>query len=271
MSLAVPLRHQSPKEFRDRLVRYVLAPSGVLTDDPSDWSYIDGNTFEVTFGGTATNGDYVITIDPVSFGIASIPITTTRAGGSPSTNADLAAQSVIETATLLAAGTYRDPTALATYIISSSSSAAVQRFYVRDDAPPFRVTLSPPAPATLAVVPDDQFPILFGATGHGPVIQGAKTALEVTLIPVDSNRVPLDPNGATVNLTIRRMIDRSPSNLNGGNPPAGVASASTVAATFGRPVLVDSASGYYGFGLDTITGTITGLEGIEVWVRETSR
>lgn len=255
----------TPREFRDINVRYVSVPSGVLGTDPTDWVYIDNESFQLTFGGTATDGDYVTTIDPVAAGVASISVTTTRAT-TPATNTDLATQHTADIDAAIA----DESTGLSRYLVSSSSDAAVVTVIGSPNAPPYRVTTSAPGSGTLDVAPDDEFPITYGNVGYGPNA-GTHSSLEITVIPVDTDRLPLDPNGATLSITVRRMIDRRTTTEP--DRPVGVASATTLTGqVVGVPVHIDAGAGRYGIALSTLGGgTITGLEGFEVWVRGINR
>lgn len=268
------MANQTTREFRDFRIRR-KADTG--TADPARWAYVDGNSFVVTFGGTETNGTYIITIVPSAAGVATIPITVTRTAGSPATNTLLAAAAVTNTNTLLAAGTAPTPTALATYIESVSSSGAATQFIAKRDAPPFTVLITggtalvaAGGAGTLALSPNDTFPITFDTLGYGPQV-GARTKLEVTLIPVNSSGVPLDPGTAVMDLTVRRMIERDErDHLNRPRVAVAVGSAEIQEdLPLGQPFRIDGGGGRYAFALGAIGGgAITGLDAVEVWARE---
>lgn len=271
---------QPNREYRDFRAR---RKADTAAADPARWVWIDNNSFIVTVGGVATNGTYIITINPLLRGTAVpaadpsipvIPITVTRAGGSPATNTNLATQFVTNTNLLLTDAASPPPTALSAYIESVSSSGAVVQFIVKRGAPPFTVTLSGTGlgggAGTLVVSPDDVFPITLDTLGYGPEV-GARTKLEVTLIPVNSSGVPLDPGTATMDLTVRRMAERGTRNqADRPSTPVGVGSATIATAhVVGAPFRIGGGGGRFAFGLGAIGGgAIATLAAVEVHVRE---
>ena len=124
------------KQFRPyRLRRKVDAGAAAGTADPARFEWTDGNGCDVTIAGTATNGTYVTTITPSDTSITPIAITTTRTGGSPATNTNLATQHATDANALLTASGNGDRTALAAYIESVSSSAGVVSFIDKRNTP----------------------------------------------------------------------------------------------------------------------------------------
>lgn len=258
---------QSNREYRDFRVR---RKADFGTADPARWSYIDGNSFIVTIAGTASDGDYVITITPAAAGVATIPITVTRAT-TPATNTNIATAMAAAANALLTNVSAPAPTALSEYIESVSSSGAVVQFIVKRGAPRFTVATSETtATGTLELSPNDTFPISLSTLGYGPQV-GPRMALEVTLIPVNSSGVPLDPGTATADLTVRRMVERgSRDAYDRPSTPVGVGSATTTSAhPLGAPFRVAGGGGRFTFALGAQGGgAITGQAATEVHVRE---
>ena len=249
------------REFKDRLVRVKDDTSAA---DPARWAYVDPESFLVTVGGTASDGNYVVTIVPryPPSGTTSFAITFTRAAAE--TNTAIGAGIDAATDVLLAVASSSAPfgSVLSHYIKSVSNSAGVVQFIGQPEAPEYTVTVTAPGTGTLTLSPDDIFPITFSALGFAP-ISGPRTDVEVLILPVDSSGVPLDPNGATIDVTCLRVIDR------GTGLAAGVGSAVTESALpIGDVARIPFNGGRLGFLLSTITGTITGLDALEVWVRE---
>jgi len=268
----------STRELRDSRWR---SKNDETTADPTRWAYTDGNSFDVTVGGTATNGDYIVTIQPIIQGnivptadpsFTAPSVTVTRAGGTPATHTNIATQFVTNANTGLAAGAPGAPTALATYIESVSSSGAVTSWIAKRGAPPFIVTLTAPAPGTLALSPDDVFPVTRSFLGYGATL-GARTHLELTLIPVNSSGVPLDPGTLTADVTVRRYIERGRRSEDRDIPstPVGVGSATTQAAlAAGVPFRIGGGGGRFGVSLGAVAGAVGSgtLARLEVHVRE---
>lgn len=242
------------------------------TADPARHEWIDPNSFIVTVGGTASDGDYVITITPSAAGVDAIPITVTRAT-TPATNTNIAAEFVIEANTLLAAGNPGSSSALATYIESVSSSGAVVQFIVKRGAPSFTVVTSETtATGTLTLSPNDTFPITLNTLGWSPQ-PGARTHLAVGFTPVDSSGVPLDPGTLTADLTVREVFDRGARSPDRDIPvtPVGVDSATTASAwAAGAGYRIPGGGGRFAFSLGAVGGAVGAgvLAALEVWVRE---
>lgn len=258
------------------------ADTGVA--DLARWTSTDPNSFDVTVGGAATNGNYIVTITPqVQTGpyppvtpntdesITAIAITVVRAGGAPATNTNLATQFVTNTNTILVATNPGDHANLSTYIESVSSSGAVVSFIVKRNAPPFRVTLSAPAPGTLALAPDDIFPIVFDSIGFSHLL-GPRTKLGIVLLPVDSSGVPLDPGSLTADITVLRVFDRGGRNGRDiPSTPVGVEAATTATAwPAGAAYRIPSGGGRFGVILGAVGGAVGAgvLSVLEVHVRE---
>ena len=175
--------------------------------------------------------------------------------------------------TLLAAGAPGSPSALATYIESVSSSGAVVQFIVKRDARAFTVDLSEAtATGTLALSPNDTFPITFNTLGWSPQ-PGARTHLVVGFTPVDSSGVPLDPGTLTADLTVREVFDRGNRSPDRDIPvtPVGVDSATTASAwAAGAGYRIPGGGGRFAFSLGAVGGAVGAgvLAALEVWVRE---
>lgn len=267
----------TPRHYRTFRMRR-KADTGAA--DPSRWEWTDGNSFDVTVGGTASDGNYVVTITPVNASVAvpradpsitAIPITVVRAT-TPATNTNIATQFVTETNTLLTAGNPGSRSELSTYIESVSSSGAVVSFIAKRGAPPFTVSVSETtATGTLTLSPDDVFPCTFDTIGwaaqHGP-----RTGLEIVLLPVNSSGTPLDPGTLTADLTVRRYFDRGRRNGRDiPDTPVGVTSATTASAqAAGVGYRIAAGGGRFGVTLGAVGGAVGSgvLAALEVHVRE---
>jgi hypothetical protein len=262
------------KEFKDHLIRRKV---DWASPDPVEWAWLDNNSFTVTFGGVATDGNYVVNIVPVAANVdtTNLTVTTVRAGGVPATNADLATQHVIDAQALLDAAPttpLKREKELSTYIQSVSASSDVVTYIVQPGAPAFTVTTTPPAPATLDRVPDDRFPITYDTLGFAEKHR-ARTDLDITVIPVDIDSVPLNPAGATTNITVNRMIDRViPQNNQPPSTPVGVSGSVTEAAhPVGKSFRIKGGGGRFGMSLGALVGAIPGVVALEVWAREVNQ
>ena len=267
------------KQFRPyRLRRKVDPGSGSGTADLARWEWTDGNSFDVTIAGTATNGTYITTITPSDTSIPPIAITTTRAGGSPASNTNIATQHVTDANTLLTASANGDRTALAAFIESVSSSAGVVSFIVKRE-PPCSFTVSTSGTAlvaagglgTMTLVPDDTFPITLSTLGWGPQV-GARTHLAIVMQAVNSSGVVLDPGTVTADLTVRRYFDRgSRSERDIPSTPVGVSSADTEANhPAGVEYRIPAGGGRFGVTLGAAAGAPGSgtMSHLEVWVHE---
>lgn len=85
-------------------------------------------TFRIAFGGTASNGDYVTTITKPDG--STFSVTTTRTGGSPSTNANLATQHAADWADAIASGDAKGWIVSAEVASSTNVDIAVKHFGV---------------------------------------------------------------------------------------------------------------------------------------------
>jgi hypothetical protein len=273
------------KQFRRYRLRRKVDPGGAAgAADPARFEWTDGNGFDVTVGGTASDGNYVITITPVAPNgaavpvadpsLAAIPITVVRAAGAPATNTNLATQFVTETNTLLAAANPGNPAALATYIESVSSSGAVVSFIAKKGPPQFTVATSETtATGTLTLAPDDVFPITFDTLGWGPQV-GARSKLAISLQAVNSSGVVLDPGTVTADLTVRCYFDRGTrSERDIPNTPVGVDSADIESAhPAGIGFRIPAGAGRFGVSLGAAAGTPGSgtMSHLEAWVVEVS-
>lgn len=241
-------------------------------NDP-DWAdtQVDPNSFLLTVGGTASNGNYTVNIVPVDPTRSTVTNTFNRAGGE--TNAQIADQvEQLLTADLAAGGTLDD------YLESATDDGAgVITVIVHPNAPPFTVTTSAPGAGTLTVSPDDTFPITrVGKFFRGQL--GDMSRLEVAFIPIDSSGNPLeDDNGMTFNVEILDTIIRASQPIGIRGAPltsdtyaVGVTSSTTSTAHAVNDKLTVEMNGSTRFGvrLDTLTNTPTGYDALEIWVRE---
>lgn len=262
---------ETTRAFRSFRVRH-KAESDTGNADPARHAYVDPNSFIVTVGGTASDGDYVTTITPTAPGVDAIPITVTR-DTTPATNDDIAAEFVTEANTLLLAANPRDTAALATYIESVSSSGAVVQFIVKRDAPPFTVVTSETtATGTLTLSPDDTFPLTLNTLGWAPQ-PGARTHLALVLVPVDSSGAQLPAGTLTADVTVRRVIERSARSPDRDIPelPVLVASATTQSAlAAGAEYRIAGGGGRFGVSLGAVAGAVGSgtLAFLDVWMRE---
>jgi hypothetical protein len=274
----------STRELRDFRLRS-KADTGVA--DPTRWAYTDGNSFDVTVGGTASDGDYVVTIVPIlpyaivptadpSIATASRPAVTVTRATTPATNTNIATQFVTNANVALAASAPGSPTALATYIESVSSSGAVTSWIAKRGAPPFIVLVTETtATGTLTLSPDDVFPVTHGFLGFGPTL-GARTYLELNLVPVTSAGVPLPPGTLTVDLTVRRYFERGSRSPDRDIPstPVGWGSATTASAwPVGSAYRIPGGGGRFGVSLGAVAGAVGSgvMARLEVHVREVTQ
>jgi hypothetical protein len=267
------------KQFRPyRLRRKVDAGAAAGTADPARFEWTDGNGFDVTIGGTPTNGTHITTITPSDTSIPAIPITTTRTAGSPATTTNLATQHVTDANALLAASANGDRTALAAFIESLSSSGAVVSFIAKRN-PPCSFTVSTSGTGlgggagTMVVSPDDTFPITFDTLGWGPQV-GARTHLAIVLQAVSSGGVVLDPGTVTADLTVRSYFERGTrSERDIPSTPVGVESADIESAhPAGIGFRIPAGSGRFGVSLGAAAGSPGSgtMSHLEAWVREVS-
>ncbi len=225
------------------------------TADP-DWSALalHPNTFIVTIGGTASDGNYVTTINPVAPG-ASIVITTVRAAGTPATNALIAAAHAADITTLIA-------TTLAPYIVSAVAVGATVQVRVKHNAPPFTVQNSETtATGTIVTTPDNLWPI---AASLSPNRNGPMTQVELAFIQVDAAGVQLpDNNAATVSYQlVEAWTPGSLVKVVGSAPVAThPVQQKAIAPLHGAEAL--------GVQIDAIATTATGYVAMEIWYRET--
>lgn len=250
------------KEFRDQLVRNWRDLSVAALER---WVWQDGNSFEVEVSGAAAVGAYTINIVLVDGG-ATIPITFTRvAENNTAIGAGLDARADVLIAVDPGGG--QPTTVLRTFIRAVSNAAGVLFFVVQPGCPRFRVTTSAPGGASLVLRPNDEFPINYVGLGLSP-LSGPRTKLHITVIPVNSSGVPLDPGAATVDITARRMIDRNVSE--GEDRPCGVSNSQTTAMwNLGDAWTIEANGGRWCFALDNfVDDAITGLYALELWVRE---
>jgi len=257
------------KQFRTRRLRR-KADTGVA--DPARFAWTDGNSFDVTIGGIASDGDYVITITPTAPGVAAIPITVMRAT-TPATNTNIATAMVTAANVLLAAAPPPGPAALATYIESVSSSGAVVSFIVKRGAPSFTVATSETtATGTLTLAPNDTFPITMSTLAYIPPT-GPRSHLALVLVPVNSSGTPLDPGTLAADLTVREYFDRGRRTNAGDIPetPVGVSSGTTATAwAAGAGYRIASGAGRFGVSLGAVSGSVGSgtLAALEVHVKE---
>jgi hypothetical protein len=120
-------------------------------------SAISPNNTQATFGGTETDGNYVLTFDHPTLP-APVPVTVVRVGGVPATNNDLAA--AMETAV------EANPQ-LAALVASANATANVNDVTTFPGVQGLTITPSAPAPGTLTVDPLEY--TVADATPAGPV------------------------------------------------------------------------------------------------------
>jgi hypothetical protein len=267
----------SPRELRTFRIRRKTDTS---VADPTAWAVVDGNSCAVTVGGTASDGNYVVTVTPVTADVVPVdrtdvtvpPITVARAT-TPATNANIATAFVTATNTLLTATAPGDHANLSTYIESVSAAAEVVTFIVKRNAPPFRFALSETtATGTLVASPIDTFPITFSTIGRGPTI-GARNKLSLVIIPVNSSGVQLTAGTLTADITVRRYFDRARRSQDRDIPaaPVGVESATTQAAlAAGANYRIPGGGGRFGVTLGAVAGAVGAgvLAAVEVHIRE---
>jgi hypothetical protein len=269
----------SSREFRTFLVRRKGAP---LAADPTVWATVDGNSLTVTVGGTASDGNYVITFQPVSMesglpvdrtDVTAPSITVVRAT-TPASNTNIATQFVTNGNTTLLASSPGSHANLSTYLESLSSSGAVVTLIIKRGAPRFRIVLSETtATGTLTAAPDDElWPVTFSSLGLGPQTR-ARTHLEVVVIPVDAAGVQLPAGTLTTDLTVRRYFDRGKRSQDRDIPtvPVGVSSAEVESALpCGTAFRIPGGGGRFGFSLGAAAGLVGSgtLDTLEVYVRE---
>lgn len=267
------IKEQS-RQFRGFRVR---RKANTGTADPARWAWTDGNSFDVTFGGTPTNGTHITTITPSDTSIAPIPITTTRVGGSPATAANLATQHVTDANALLTESANGDRAALAAFIESVSSSAAVVSFIAKRD-PPCSFTVSTSGTGlgggagTMTLNPDDTFPITLHTLGWGPQV-GERTHLAIVLVPVNSSGVPLNPGTLAADLNVHRYFDRGRRNERDiPSTPVGVGSSDTESHPAGAEFRIPAGGGRWGISLGAVSGAVGSgtLSHLEVWAHEVS-
>jgi hypothetical protein len=114
-----------------------------------------------TFGGTATDGDYVTRFTHASLPGGSLTITTPRAAGSPATNTDLADafEADVEARLLLTSG----------LLVNADNTAGANIISFFDGVSSMDVTaVSAPAPGTLVV--SDPTAVVADATPAGPTV-----------------------------------------------------------------------------------------------------
>jgi hypothetical protein len=264
---------EASRQFRPRRLR---RKADTTAADPARWEWTDGNSFDVTIAGTPTNGTYITTLTPSDTSIPAIPITTTRAGGTPATNTNLTTQHVADANTLLSASANEDRVTLAAFIESVSSAAGVVSFIVKRDAPcSFTVTTSGTGlgggAGTMVVSPDDTFPVTLNTLGYWPQV-GARTHLAIVLVPVNSSGVPLDPGTLTADLTVRRYFDRGTRNERDiPSTPVGVGSADIESAhPAGIEFRIPGGGGRFGISLGAVAGAVGSgtMSHLEAWVHE---
>jgi hypothetical protein len=267
----------TPRQFRTFRMRRKVSTG---TADLARWAYTDGDSFDVTVGGTASDGNYVVTITPLVRGaavptadpsITPIAVTVTRAT-TPATNANIATQLVTNANATLVATNPHAASSLSTYIESVSSSGAVTSWIVKRGAPPFIVTTSETtATGTIEATPDDVFPVTFDTLGWASPT-GPRTSLGIVLVPVSATGVPLDPGTLTADLTVRRYFDRG--RRDGRDIPAtpvGVENATTSSAwAAGAAFRIAGGGGRFGVSLGAVAGAVGSgvIAALEVHVRE---
>lgn len=239
--------------------------------DPSR-SEVDGNSFDITIGGTASDGNYVATLTP-SDGTPAIAITVVR-DTTPASNTDIATQFVVEAQALIDAGAVGDWATLAAYIESVSSSGAVATCIVRKGAKPFTiVTSETTATGTITVSPDDTFPIGFDAFGQTSHYQ-PRTVIEWCVLPVNSAGVQLPAGTLTVDVTFYRYFDRAMRDAyDRPTTTVGVGSVAVeTAAVAGALYRTPAGGGRYVPILSAVSGAVGSgtLAALEVWARETT-
>ena len=252
-------------EFQDRRLR---RKDDTATDD-ADWAalQVDPNSFTETFGAPA-DGNFILTITPVSSDVTPATLTTTRTAGVPASATDMATQRVADVNTDLALGA---SSVLAPFIRSVSSSGAAVTYIVRPDAPEFVPTV-PGAPSTVTIAPDDTFPITAIASNHRGHHAGHPDAIALAFLPVDASGDLIDDDtGCTLNVELVRVVERrfQSDYPNQDARPVGVTSSTTATAH----VLTDELripfhGGRFGVRIDSVTLPPTGLDAIEVWWRE---
>jgi hypothetical protein len=226
---------------------------------PTQWAYLDGNSFVLEFvGGAIANGDYtlnLLVLLATGETHTTIPITTTRTAGEPATYALMGPAMATAINTAIATnpeniGQHDHP---GTYLRSAASSDA-QVFVICKSNPKFRFRLSVSVPggAALALNPDDLFPIDYVAPSRG--LNGELlTDLELVVVPVSSADVALDPGSLTCNITVRRMVDRSVLGV-----PGVFAAPAEVEADHpvGQPFRIEAGPGRYTFELGVPGGSV---------------
>ena len=259
----------SNREFHEVLLR---TKNDTGTADPAEWTWLEPDSLRLTVGGTTSDGVYSITITPVSppSGVTSFVATFTRGAGE--TDAQIATELYNDLVTLLAVTADGAPrgSVLSDYVSAVSDDGAGEiTIEWNPDAPcKCSVTLVDPGTATITPSPDDSlWPISRRYLGHVPV-QVASTSIEVTIIPIDSGGDTLDPNGATVTMTCYRVIETPPANPSASHTFQGVSTQVQTGAVIGRGYPFNGNGGRFTIGVSTITGTITGLDALKIFIRE---
>lgn len=257
---------RTEREFRDQLVRRWRDADGAWTG-LARWVYTDGNSFDLTVGGTADDATYGA--DLVLASGATLPLCTfDREAGE--NNATIATELQASAAELLAVvGGGGSPSTVLSSFIRSVSRSGTTLSFIAQPAPPQRFRIVPTVSGgtgELALSPDDLFPISIDSLGFFPQT-GPKTRFHVTVIPVDASGVPLDPQSRTISITARRMIDRSLQP--GENRAVGVGSSVTqTLLPVGGTWVIEANGGRWCFDVSTLSGAITNLYELELWVRE---
>lgn len=244
-------------------------------DDPA-WSanHYDPSALIANLGGTASDGDYEITIEPVDPAVADIDITFNRAAGE--TNAQILDGLLVEAQALSrvpgpAHSGDGELQEYLDYVKLREDGSSLLFLAVKDSAPPFTVSMSAPGTGTLAPLPVDTWPICRTWSPY-PKRQGTSNPTQIELIPVmvDSSGDPL-PNGTAtidirpVNVIERRLVTDDAQTqrrvLCGG-------AVETTGHPMGQPLRVPFNGGQFGVEISAVTNPHGSIVAVEVWARE---
>lgn len=194
-------------------------PNDVDSNDP-DW-HADAqhpNSGRYTIGGTASDGDYVLTLTPVNtLQRATYPVvtSTTTRSTTPSTNADLAAQIVTDINAAVAADLLTGGTGIAKYIQTASNpSGALVYIQYKDPGHDFVVSTTAPGSGAWTHLDGssqgsgNRFPCARALPFRKSDVRGDVGAVELCVFQIDSSGDILAPGSCTYSIEILGVINR---------------------------------------------------------------
>jgi len=258
--------------FEDKILR--------IKDDTTvadrDWAadQVDPNTFVVTVGGVADDGDLTVQITPFDTDAYTTPsaIVFTRDGGETLAQSASGLHDAAEAALDSTDAAYDED--LVPYLESVSYTAAgtAVDFLPKPDAPPFAVTITGTGGTmTLSIAPDDEWPICAVGKNLRGEFTVAPTELAVSFTPLNSSGVPIpDDNACTLTVEHVRVVERR-SRLalpNEALRPVGVVASSSVAMNLHDELRVPFDGGRWTVQMSALTNPPTNIDTIEVRYRQ---